>query len=124
MLFYGLSRVFSTVGDGQYEAIGAFWDAMADRFGRENLRGLGYGWTENTITYAIGLKNGALPPVVRYPGAVFRDIELPGEGWLHFTGRTENLSELYADIYADGTLLYEIEEFYDNGDCEVFVIRA
>lgn len=124
MRFSGLSKAFSTVGDSQYEAIGAFWDAMADRFGRENLWGLGYGWTKSTITYVICLKNGSLPPDAQYPGAVFQDIELPDEGWLYFTGRTENLSELYADIYADGALMYEIEQFYENGDCEVFVIRA
>lgn len=124
MLFCGLSKVFSTIGDGQYEAIGAFWDAMSARFGRENLRGLGYGWTENTITYVIGLKNGNLPPDVQYPGASHQMIELPDGGWLHFAGRTEALSQLYAEIYADSVLAYEIEQFYEDGDCEVLVIRA
>ena len=124
MEFQGLFKEFSTAGDEQYEAIGAFWDAMSARFGRENLRGLGYGWTEDTIRYAIGLKNGHLPPDVRYPGADHQMITLPDTGWLRFTGRTEQLPRLYGKIYSDGPLAYEIEQFSENGDCEILVIRA
>jgi len=123
MIFIGLSKVFSTVRDGQYEAIGAFWDAMSDRFGRENLRGLGYSWTEDTITYVIGLKEGVLPSDASYPGASYESITLPDNGWMIFTGRTESLSRLYTRIYADGPLAYEIEQFFENGDCLVSVIR-
>ena len=42
MEFKGISRTFSTVGEKQYETIGAFWDEMSGIYGRENLRGLGY----------------------------------------------------------------------------------
>ena len=124
MVFCGLSKVFSTDNQRQYESIGAFWDLMSERYGRENLRGLGWNWTENTITYLIGLKEGCLPSDVRYPDAEYRQIYLPDQGWIHFTGRTEDLSQLYAEIYADGILKYEIEQFYENGDCEVYVIQA
>ena len=124
MLFCGLYKEFSTRDEGQYEAIGAFWDAMAARFGRENLQGLGYGWTENTISYVIGLKEGILPSGTEYPGAVYREIHLPDSGWLRFTGSTEQLTQLYAKIYEEGPLAYEIERFSESGDCELLVIRA
>ena len=29
---------------------------MSEKYGRENLRGLGYNWTDTTIEYVIGLK--------------------------------------------------------------------
>ena len=62
MRFTGHKRTFSTLNEAQYAEIDAFWDAMAARFGRENLRGLGFGWTGTTIEYAIGLKRGRLAP--------------------------------------------------------------
>ena len=124
MEFCGLFKNFSTENEGQYEAIGAFWDAMSARFGREKLQGLGYGWTENTICYAIGLKDGTLPSDAHYPGAVYREIPVPDSGWLRFAGRTEQLEQLYAKIYEEAALAYEIERFFENGDCEIFVIRA
>ena len=123
MEFAGLLKVFSTVNEGQYEEVGAFWDAMSARFGRENLRGLGYHWTEDTITYVIGMKEGLWPPETGYPGASYRKISLPDSGWLTFTGRTDELSQLYGQIYKDGPLEYEIEQFFENGDCAVSVIR-
>ena len=43
MLFKGIGRTFSTENDQQYETIGAFWDELAAKYGRENLQGLGYG---------------------------------------------------------------------------------
>ena len=55
MEFKGISKTFSTVGEKQYETIGEFWNEMSGIYGRENLRGLGYNWTENSIEYVIGL---------------------------------------------------------------------
>ncbi len=120
MIFQGISRIFSTENDGQYEAIGAFWDALSERFGRENLLGLGFNWTGSTIEYIIGLKQGDIP--ADFEGERKR-IELPDEGWLNFCGRTEKLSELYDEIYRNGALLYEIEEFDDSGNCRVSIYR-
>ena len=60
MKFSGISKVFSTVDREQYETIGAFWDELSEKYGMENLRGLGYNWTDNSIEYAIGLKDGAI----------------------------------------------------------------
>ena len=60
MTFTGINRTFSTVNEGQYDTIGAFWDEMTELYGLENIRGFGYGWTEDTIEYAIGLKEGII----------------------------------------------------------------
>jgi len=42
MIFIGISRIFSTECDEQYETIGAFWDELSGKYGKSNLRGLGY----------------------------------------------------------------------------------
>ena len=44
MVFNGISKVFSTKDDRQYETIGAFWDEFSKKYGREKLRGLGYNY--------------------------------------------------------------------------------
>ena len=116
MIFCGITREFSTKNEQQYDTIGAFWDEMSDKYGLENLRGLGYGWTEDTIRYAIGLKEGVID------GANC-EMELPDEGWVKVNGRTSELSRIYDDIYADGRLDLEIETFTDNGDCEILYYR-
>ena len=117
MIFEGIGRVFSTVGEKQYETIGAFWDELAAKYGRDKLRGLGYGWTDTEIKYVIGLKEGTID------GCDTR-VELPDEGWTTVTGRTERLGEMYGEIYMDGALLFEIEMFDDDGNCRLMYIRA
>lgn len=116
MTFTGINRTFSTVNEGQYDTIGAFWDEMTELYGLENIRGFGYGWTEDTIEYAIGLKEGIIE------GADF-SIELPDEGWIRVTGKTNDLPGIYRKIYEDGPLLYEIETFTEDGDCEILFVR-
>ena len=112
MIFHGISKVFSTENEGQYETIGAFWDELAKVYGLENLRGLGYNWTESSIEYVIGLKEG----IIKGCNCA---AELPDTGWITFRGKTENLSQIYNEIYKDGSLTYEIETFTDAGDCEI-----
>ena len=92
MLFAGISRVFSTINDDQYNTIGAFWDELSEKYGLETLRGLGYNWTKDTIGYAIGLKEGIIE------GANC-EIELPDDGWTTVSGRTDELGKIYDDIY-------------------------
>ena len=57
MFFKGYSKVFSTLDNKQYDLIGEFQDEMTEKYDIENLRGLGFNWTETTIEYVIGLKN-------------------------------------------------------------------
>lgn len=124
MIFRGYSRTFSTEGDAQYRTIGAFWDDMSARFGRESLRGLGYNWTPDTIEYVIGRKdNGNMALEAVGNGAVWKEIALPDAGWATYRGMTSELGRLYADIYSGGALTYEIEQFNDDGSCLIAVTR-
>ena len=116
MEFKGIGRTFSTVGEKQYETIGAFWDEMSGIYGRENLRGLGYNWTETSIEYVIGLIDGDME------GSNI-DVILPDDKWECVSGRTEELGEIYATIYKDGALKYEIEMFDDAGNCRILFYR-
>jgi len=127
MIFCGISRKFSTVNDGQYQTIGEFWDFCSSIYGRENLKGLGYNWTPDSIEYVIGRKDDSEMDderiAAKYPDAVSKCVLLPEMGWKRYSGRTEQLGELYGEIYADGSLSYEIEMFSDDGSCEVQVTR-
>ena len=116
MVFTGISRTFSTLGEEQYQTIGAFWDEMSAIYGMENLRGLGYNWTETTIEYVIGLKDGVID------GANCK-VELPDGGWVTVSGKTSDLGKIYDEIYKDGALKYEIETFDDDGSCVIMYRR-
>ena len=116
MLFKGIGRLFSTEDDRQFETIGAFWDELAAKYGRANLQGLGYGWTERSIEYVIGLIDGEIDGADRV-------VRLPDTGWVTVRGQTANLVEIYEKIYQEGRLKYEIERFTDSGDCEIMYYR-
>ena len=100
----------------QYNTIGAFWDEMTEKYGLENLQGLGYKWQDGQIWYAIGLKNGEID------GCNLR-IQLPENGWESVGGKTDKLPQIYDEIYRDGALQFEIETFYENGDCHIEYFR-
>ena len=116
MTFVGVSRTFSTKDCQQYETIGAFWDEMSKKYGLENLQGLGYSWTEDTIDYAIGLKVGTIDEANC-------SLTLPSKGWTRVFGQTDNLAAIYREIYEDGPLTYEIEIFTEDGNCTIMYYR-
>jgi predicted transcriptional regulator YdeE len=116
VIFKGIGKTFSTENEQQYETIGAFWDELSAQYGLENLQGLGYGWTDCSIEYVIGLKSGEIE-------GANRSIELPDDGWTSVKGRTEHLGQIYDEIYKDGSLKYEIETFTEQGDCEILYCR-
>ena len=116
MRFIGISRVFSTINKDQYNTIGAFWDELSEKYGMENLRGLGYNWTSDSIEYVIGLKDGSMDDNNI-------SVDLPDTGWTVVNGKYDDLQKIYEDIYQDGPLKYEIETFNDDGTCEIWYIR-
>ena len=116
MLFKGIGRTFSTENYQQYETIGSFWNELAAKYGRVNLQGIGYGWTERSIEYVIGLIYGEIDEADRA-------VILPDTGWVMVRGRTAELGEIYEKIYLKGRLKYEIERFTDSGDCEIMYCR-
>ena len=116
MIFKGISKEFSLLNNDQYNTIGDFWDEMALLYGLENLQGLGYKWTGSKIHYAIGLKVGDIKD---YNFC----IELPDTGWTVVEGNTDNLKDIYDEIYKSGALKYEIETFTENGKCKIKYYR-
>lgn len=116
MIFKGISKEFSLLNDDQYNTIGDFWDEMAALYGLENLQGLGYKWSNNKISYAIGLKAGDIKDYNLC-------IELPDEGWIFASGKTDDLREIYDEIYKSGALKYEIETFTECGECKIKYLR-
>lgn len=116
MVFKGIARVFGLTNEQQYDTIGRFWDEMAALYGLENIMGLGYEWTEDEISYAIGLKKGDIP-------GYNVSIVLPDNGWVRVKGETDRLKELYDEIYKYGKLRYETETFFENGTCEISYYR-
>ena len=116
MIFKGISKEFSLLNEDQYNTIGDFWDEMALLYGLENLQGLGYKWVNNKIFYAIGLKVGNIKD---YNFC----IELPDKNWKIVNGKTENLKEIYSEIYKLGALKYEIETFTEKGECQIKYYR-
>ena len=82
----------------------------------DNLIGLGYKWQDTKIYYAIGLKNGNIE------NSNFM-IQLPNDNWVEVNGETENLKEIYDNIYKDGILKYELETFNYDGTCVIKYYR-
>lgn len=115
MKFIGKRRIFSTENEQQYQTIGSFWDEEAVKYGITNLMGLGCNWGENSIEYVMALKDGIID------GANY-EIKIPDE-WVEVHGRTDDLGMIYDRIYQDGPLLYEIEEFDENGNCRIRYCR-
>lgn len=115
MKFIGIRRKFSTLNEEQYDTIGAFWNEMSKVYDIENLMGLGCNWTDDSIDYVMALKDGMIADADY-------ETDLPDE-WTEVRGRTEELSMIYDEIYKDGPLLYEIEEFDDKGNCRIKYCR-
>ena len=116
MVFKGITKEFSLLNEDQYNTIGDFWDEMALIYGLENLQGLGYKWENGKISYAIGLKNGEIADCDLC-------MDLPNDGWTVANGKTDNLKEIYNEIYKQGALTYEIETFDSDGTCQIKYFR-
>lgn len=104
MKFCGISRVFSTENEIQYENIGQYWDDFASLYGREAIKGFGFNWAEHSIEYVLGTIDHALPFDMeklreKYPDCVYKEVELPDSGWKAYAGQTEDLSDMYGEIY-------------------------
>jgi len=116
MLFIGIAKEFSLLNEDQYRTIGDFSDELSLIYGLENLMGLGYKWENDKIYYAIGLINGKID---NYNF----EINIPDEGYKIFKGKTDDLKNIYDEIYKDGPLKYEIETFTNDGHCQIKYYR-
>jgi len=127
MIFTGVKIRFDCTNSQQYKNIGDFWKYMTDNYPKIALKGVGYNWSKNSFDYIIGdfvaprFNMNKIREV--FPDADFFEVVLPDKGWKVYTGKRNELSKLYDEIYKDGTLDYEIEEFFPNGDCKVSICR-
>lgn len=128
MTVCGVQIRFGCKNGEQFEAIGAFWDEMRALCPGADLLGVGFGWENDTLCYLIGTESGvpenaAQVLAERFPGAVNAEIRLPDSGWKAYTATADTLDMLYAEIYKDGLLDYEIERFAADGKAEIRVWR-
>ena len=128
MTIKGIKLRFDCANDGQYEMIGSFWDTMRALCPRMELSGVGFGWQNDTLCYLIGTENGVPKAAQKmkeyFPDAVNTEIDLPDDGWKTYTATADTLDVLYAEIYKDGPLDYEIERFDAAGNAVVMIHRA
>jgi len=127
MILQGIQIRFDCANGEQFEAIGAFWDAMRVLFPDRTLSGVGYGWENDTLCYLIGTEDG-LPAGTetigqQFPDAEYTVLHLPDDGWKRYTATADTLDVLYEEIYRDGPLTYEIERFDADGRAEIRTLR-
>lgn len=128
MKIRGFGLRFACADGEQYETIGAFWDHMRAVCPGVQLSGVGYGWENGTLRYLIGTENG-LPAAAEKIRSVFPEVEytellLPDAGWKTYTAAADTLDVLYAEVYRDGPLSYEIEQFDADGNTVVRIYRT
>lgn len=128
MVIEGITARFDCGNGEQYERIGAFWDCMRALCPGWPLSGVGYGWKNDSLCYLIGTERGvpktALEKVQKLlPDASYTSVELPDSGWKAYTGTADTLDMLYAEIYRDGPLDFEIERFDEAGNADIQIWR-
>jgi len=127
MIFKGVRIRFDCRNNEQYSKIGEFWTYMRTEYPDYSLKGVGYNWNNDSFDYCIGdfsTLDFDMDKVKEcYPNPDYVEITLPDNEWQVYYGRTEKLSDLYDEIYKNGALDYEIEEFFTNGDCKISICR-
>lgn len=128
MIVRGIRIRFACGNGEQYEAIGAFWDAMRAFCPEMMLSGVGFSWEKDTLCYLIGTEAGVPEGTTekiaeQFPSAERTEIELPDTGWRTYTAAADTLDVLYAEIYKEGPLDYEIERFDAAGNAEIQIWR-
>ncbi|NLL00220.1 MAG: hypothetical protein GX271_06105 [Clostridiales bacterium] len=128
MQIIGIQVRFDCTDNQQFSAIGEFWNFMSFIYPKEELKGLGLNWANNSFDYVIGdfeKKFDYSLDIIRksYPNSKKVVIELPDHGWKVYSGKIEDIAKIYETIYKDGILDYEIEEFDDVGNCKISILR-
>lgn len=128
MKFNGVLIRFDCSDNKQFNAIGEFWEFMGKLFPKEKLRGLGYNWYNDSFDYAIGDFESefdySLAAITKnYPASKHVVVQLPDSHWETYTGKLENIAQIYEEIYKSGSLDYEIEEFDALGNCKISILR-
>lgn len=132
MKYRGLKLRVSCAAWKQVDMLGSFWDYVAERIGREEIVGLGYGWKDNYFNYAIGViddeETSSKIRGIDFGKSRFApeyiEVELPEKSeWVEYTGRVEKLREIYetqVDCYSR-KYDYELEYFDDAGNVKILI---
>lgn len=128
MTICGIQIRFDCKNGEQFENIGKFWNEMRALCPEITLSGVGFGWENDTLCYLIGTETGVPTKAVsaiqkQFPEAEHTAIHLPDDGWKTYTATADTLDVLYAEIYKDGPLDYEIERFGADGRAEILIFR-
>ncbi|WP_070000980.1 hypothetical protein [Cellulosilyticum sp. I15G10I2] len=128
MRFNGILIRFDCTNNQQFDAIGEFWNFMTQLYSKAELKGLGFNWANNSFDYVIGEFEGKYDysfDIISqtYPGSKNVVVELPDHGWRTYTGKLEDIANIYEAIYREGALDYEIEEFDLKGNCKISILR-
>jgi hypothetical protein len=128
MDFKGIQIRFYCKNGEQYKSIGLFLKYMSEMYHKNALKGVGYNWHVDSFDYIIwnvdermAFDTAAI--LKQYPTSKYITLRLPDEGWQIYQCSIDNLENLYGEIYKDGALDYEIEEFDSNGNCKISVLR-
>ncbi|HHU71637.1 MAG TPA: hypothetical protein GXZ21_06325 [Clostridiales bacterium] len=128
MQINGIKVRFDCTDNKQFDAIGEFWSFMSCLYPKEELKGLGFNWADNSFDYVIGDFEGKFDysfDIIRqtYSAAENVVIELPNHGWKVYLGKIEDIAKIYETIYKEGVLDFEIEEFDEMGNCKISILR-
>lgn len=115
MTITGATIRFTCANGEQIEAIGRFWDDIRALCPTKELKGVGYGWQNDTLSYLIGATGDgtALDKariLAQRKDAQWLSLDLPDEGWLNYRCAASDIGATYELIYRDGPLTYEIEQ--------------
>jgi len=124
----GILRKLDCSENKQFNEIGEFWDFMSKLYPKNKLKGLGYNWKNNYIDYVIGDIDNDFDYSVKkiyekYPDSKCIVIQLPDKGWEIYSGKLNDIENIYKNIYQNGPLDYEIEEIDDEGNFRVSILR-
>jgi len=133
MNFTGYKLTFDCTNWKQVEAIGDFWDFVAQFVPREKIVGLGWNWNNiNTnFTYALGTINDATTlnqlSKINFESSPFHPdlitLKLPPESdWKTFLGKVDDLQKIYETaIDPLGEKDYELEYIDNSGNLKILV---
>ncbi len=116
----------------QVDLLSDYWDFVAEKVGREQIVGLGYGWENDYFNYALGVIDNeeilARLKEIDFGESQFRpeyvEIDLPElVEWKVYVGAADKLQEIYEQQVAcyDRKYDYELEYFDDKGGAKILI---
>ncbi len=133
MKYTGYKLTFNYTDWEQVEAIGDFWDFVAQFVPREKLIGLGWDWNspDTSFSYALGTIDDTATlsqlSTIDFTNSSFHPefttIDLPPKSdWKVFLGKVDDLQKIYeTEIDPLGEKDYELEYIDDCGNLKILI---